>query len=342
MHRALVLGGLLLAAGGAVAQQPRVELAPSEAQDCLRPPATQRGAPDYPFDAYKRGEAGRVQLRLTFTAAGQGPLVTVLAQEGDGSFVDAVRAHVQPLRVPCLAAGGAPAVLDIDDVFRPDDRSVHWFKPVDGDLAERGRQLACLHMPEPPVYPHAALRAEVQAAVLAQLRFGAPDQPPTLQVHVRADPGATLAQRRALAQMVQSVELSARRMRLPCHSGAPLDMVTTYFFRLEHAPQHGFKPGLTLPALLPAVRGISQQRLAVDTSRMGCPFDVALAYRRPPLANAVAELGGTDPARRPLLEWLAQDEFELPAVMLDAIYGDTATITVPCFKIDLNPTGVTS
>jgi hypothetical protein len=342
MRRALVLAGLLLAAGSAMAQQPRVELAPSEALRCLSPPAAQRGAPDYPFEAYKRGDAGRVHARLTFTAAAQGPALLVLAQEGDSSFVDAVRAHVQSLRVPCLAAGAPPAVLDIDYVFRKDDRSVHWHQPVDADVAERTRQLACLRLPEPPSYPDAALRAAMQATVLVQMRFDAADQPPTMQVHPRADPGALADKRRMLERFAQSVEKSARDIRVPCHSGAPLDLVMTYNFRIEGAGLQGFKPGLTLPSLLPAVRGISKQRLAFDTGRMGCPFDVAMAYRRPHLPNAVAELGSADPARRTLLDWLAQVEFDLPAAMLDAIYGDTATITVPCLKIDLNPTGVTS
>lgn len=343
MRRSVVLAGLLLAAGGAMAQQPRVELAPSEALGCLSPPAAQRGAPDYPFEAYKRGEAGRVHARLTFTAAGQAPALMVLAQEGDGSFVDAVRAHVQALRVPCLASGAAPAVMDIDYVFRPDDRTVHWLQPVDGDRAERQRQLACLRMPaELPLYPDAALRAEMQATVLVQMRFAAADQPPALQLHPRADPGAMVDKRRLLERFAQAVEKSARNARMPCHSGAPLDLVVTYIFRLEGVGLQGFKPGLTLPALLPAVRGIGRQQLAFDTNRMGCPFDVGLAYRRPQLPNAVAEIGNIDPARRPLLEWLAQVDFDLPAPMLDAIYGDTAKITVPCLKIDLNPTGVTS
>lgn len=342
MRRAVVLAGLLLAAGGAMAQQSRVELAPSEALGCLSPPTAQRGAPEYPFDAYKRGDGGRVHVRLTFTAAAQGPAMKVLAEEGDASFVDAVRAHVQGLRVPCLAAGAPPAVLDIDYVFRKDDRSVHWHQPTDGDIAERQRQLACLRMPEPPAYPVPALRAEMPATVLVKLRFDAADQPPTMQVHPRSDPGALVDKRRLLERFAQSVERSARDIRLPCHSGAPLDLVLTYIFRIEGAGLQGFKPGLTLTALLPAVRGISRQRLAFDTGAMGCPFDVGLSYRRPHLPNAVAEVGGTDPARRPLLDWLAQVEFDLPAAMLDAIYGDFATITVPCLKIDLNPTGVTS
>lgn len=343
MRQAVVLAGLLLAAGGAMAQQPRVDLAPSEALGCLSPPAAQRGAPDYPFEAYKRLERGRVHARLRFAAAGDAPVLTVLAQEGDSSFVDAVRAHVQSLRVPCLPAGSAPAVLDIDYVFRPDDRSVHWFQPVDGDLAERQRQRACLRLPEaPPLYPDAALRAEMQANVLVQMRFAAAGQPPVLHVHPRIDPAATFDKGRLLERFAQAVERSARHARLPCHSGAPLDLVVTYNFRIQGVGLQGFKPGLTLPALLPVVRGIDRQRLAIDTRGMNCPFDLALAYRRPQLANAVAEIGDADPARRPLLEWLAQVEFDLPPAMLDAVYGDTATITVPCLNIDLNPTGVTS
>lgn len=343
MRRAVALVGLLLAAGAALAQQPRVELARSAALDCLSPAPEQRGEPAYPLDAYKAREPGRVHVRLTFQAADLGPDMAVLAREGDSSFVDAVRSHVKTLRVPCLATGAAPAVLDIDFAFQPDSRRVHWFAPVDGDRAERLRLLTCLKMPAPPDYPSAALRAGAQAAVLAKLRFDGPDKPPQVQVFTQPNPGARWAQRQIQAQFAEAVEASARGIRMPCHSGAPIDTVQTYFFRIDGVARHGFKPGLVLTTLLPAVRGIQQQRLAFDTSvAMGCPFDVDLAYRRPSLPNAVAEVGSSYATRRPLLEWLAQVEFDLPATMLDAIYGDTARITVPCLKIDLNPTGVTS
>jgi hypothetical protein len=337
MRGAVALAAGLLAAGGAMAQQPRVELAPSQALSCLSPPPAQRGEPDYPFEAYRRGESGRVHARLTFTSATGAPALQVLAREGDDSFVDAVRAHVRTLRVPCLAPGAAPAVLDIDFVFRQDDRKVHWSQPSDGDLAERQRQLDCLRMPAPPDYPAAALRASMQTAVLVQLRFDAADRPPVLQVHTRTDPETSWNKRRLLERFAEAVEKSASDIRLPCHSGAPLDLVMTYVFRIEGGSWGGFKPGLTLTGLLPAVRGISRQRLDFDTGRMGCPFDVRLAYRRPQLPNAVAEIGSTDPARRPLLDWLSQVEFDLPSDLLDVMYGDQATITVPCFKIDLKP-----
>jgi hypothetical protein len=66
MRRAVVLAGLLLATVGAVARQPRVELAPSEALGCLSPAAAQRG------------DAMRVQvqsLRVPCLAAGAPPAV---------------------------------------------------------------------------------------------------------------------------------------------------------------------------------------------------------------------------------------------------------------------------
>jgi len=187
-----------------------------------------------------------------------------------------------------------------------------------------------------------AEREEVSATVLAKLRFEAPDQPPHVQVYTQPIAGARLEQRRMLERFATAAEASARDIRLPCHSGAALDTVVTYLFRMEDSAPNGFKPGLVLTALLPFVQGISQQRLAFDTSSMDCPFDVALVYRRPSMPNAVAEVGSTNAARRPMLEWLEQVEFDLPAATLSAIYGDTARFTVPCLKIDLNPTGASS
>lgn len=337
MRLAVVLAGLLMAAGGAVAQQAQVELAPSEALGCLNPPAAQRGEPEYPLEAFRARRGGRVHVQLTFPDARSGPSVRLLSSDGDPEFVDAVRAHVQILRVPCLPAGAPPAVLAIDYFFRPDDRRVHWFEPVDGDLPERQKQLACLKLGVPPLYPEAAQDIGLQARVLVQLRFVAPDAPPQVKVLMRDIDRVPMEHRQPLRRLAQTVERSAREARLPCLQGAPLDTLVTYIFKLDGVVQQGLKPGLTLPALLPAVKGLRQQRLAFDTTGMACPFDVKLHYRRPHLPNGVAEVGGTDPARRPLLDWLAQADFDLPPALLDGIYGDTALITVPCFKLDSNP-----
>ena len=46
-------------------------------------------------------------------------------------------------------------------------------------------------------------------------------------------------------------------------------------------------------------QGISSRTLALDTTTMGCPFDLSFQYAQPLLANDVTMLGTADAARRP-------------------------------------------
>ena len=311
----LMLGALVLAAP-ARAQQ--VSLEPSAAVDCLSPAAAERGAPEYPFIEFKDGTAGRVKVVLSFTSPSTRPAVKVLAQEGGSSFVDAVEAHVRSFRVPCHDGSERAVRLVFDFVFRMDDRKVYPSPPVDADQAARQAQLACLvhesgH--KAPEYPQAALRSELQGRVLTRLRFDAPDRSPVAEIFTYPTAGAGYRQQRAMALLSDQVKDWLAGYRLPCLQGEPITMSIIFVYRIEGSAS-GFKPGLSLMSLLPMVRGIRQQRLAFDTTSMACPFEVELTYRRPHLPNWVGEVGSTDPARQPLLDWLQQIELDLPASTL--------------------------
>lgn len=340
MRWAVVLAGGLLAAGGAVAQP--FTLQPSMAVQCLTPPAAQRGAPDYPFEAYKQGLNGRVQVRLRFTGADLAPAVTVLVQDGDDSFVDAVRAHVRGLRVPCLQ-GADPVDLLFDFVFRPDEPRLAPL-PQDADASRLAAQMACVHNisgTNMPDYPLAALRRDVQGRVVAELRFVAPDQPPMVRLMPRTGGDANDPRRHDAEVFLPVLRTWTAGYRMPCLQGQPVTLVQDYTYRIDGS-NFGFRPGLSLRELLPLVQGIRSQRLRFDFSTQGCPFDVRLRYRQPNLPNAVEELGTHHPARGPFLDWLRQMQLDLPAASHDAVYGDELRFTVPCLKIDLNPQGVTS
>jgi hypothetical protein len=77
--------------------------------------------------------------------------------------------------------------------------------------------------------------------------------------------------------------------------------------------------------------------LDFDTRQMGCPFEVDFHYRQPRLRNRIGEVGETNAARRPLLEWMESIVLDLPSNSLDSVYGDSTRITVPCARIDLKP-----
>lgn len=339
--RGLLALAACLLGGPAAAQQAVLE--PSAAQLCLSHGGAKGEQPEYPLIAFKEGRPGRVTMALRFTGPNLRPAVTVLAKEGNAetidSFVESVERFVRAYRVPCLAANAAPVELVFDFVFRPNDRQVHWRKPQDADADAQRVQLACLvHQSgeKGPAYPYDALRLNVQGRVLLRLRFEAADQPPVAEVLTREQAGAGLNSRRGLRLLAAPLEQWAAGYRLPCYQGRPLTTTLTFVYRIE-GEAYGFKPGLTLPTLLPMVSGIARQRLDFDTTRMACPFDVQLQYLRPLQANWVAEVGSPDPARRPLLDWLAQIELKVAETALDSVFADTALITVPCMKINLNP-----
>lgn len=318
---------LLWAAGSAWAQQ--VDMAPSPALRCLTVVPGGREAPEYPFDLFKAGERGAVQVLLEFDRADAPPRAKV-QEHTAWPFAEAVLAHARDLRVPCLPPGSPTARLLRDYVFKPDDfRSVQWHRTSDADAEANAQAWRCVrHIKgwERPEYPRAALNADLQGRVVVEARFEAPDQPPVLAVHAR----------RPASLLAQAVSSWFKDTRMPCHPGRPVTAYLTYEFLLDGTNRFGFKE-VTFRNVIAATAGIEKQRLLFDTTTMGCPFDVSLWYRQPHLPNRVGEVGERNAARRPLLEWMETVEFKLPQEALDSIYGDRAVIHVPCIRVDLKP-----
>jgi hypothetical protein len=324
-----VLFGLGMALAAAPAWSQVTTLSTSEAVACLTPPVAERGVPEYPTMSYKSSTPGRVVAMATFRANDlfAWPSVTIEKQEGGDDFVDAVKAHLRTLRVPCLPRDGQ-ATLRFDFVFNPDSRRAYWYNPVDTADAGRLAHLACVVSVEgaaTPDYSREARRAGIQGRVWARLRFVAADQPPEVTLHHRP-------QTKLLAK---SVSDWLKNRRMPCFDGEPISVDVFYIFMLI-GDVYGFRP-LDLTQYLARVKGIQQQTLAIDTTTMGCPFDLKLRYLQPDGHNRVAELGEPNPARRPLLDWLATTELDMRGRELDSIYADDADIAVPCVKINLKP-----
>lgn len=321
--------GLMLSAmlaGGAFAQTP--ELQPSAAQQCLTHAAGKGAQPEYPAAEFNHNVGGRVQVELTFNRPDRAPEVTVLLQHASQRLVDAVLEHLRGLRVPCLDDKSAPARLKQDFIFAADRRQVHWTDPVDSDQRRRAALLSCfVHANGSirPEYPALQARQAIQGRVLARVRFANATDPPAVEVFAR-DYASGLA---------DEVKDWLKDTRLPCHTDEPLTGVWVFVFVIE-GERYGFKD-LSFSQFLGRTKGIRRQTLALDTTTMGCPFDVRLHYRQPAMRNAVGEVGEANPARRPLLEWMAAAELDLNRTAMDSIFGDSAKITVPCLKIDLKP-----
>lgn len=332
MLAALRLGALLIAAsGGAFAQQQSIEA--SDALNCVTPAADRRGVPEYPFEQLKREVGATLTAEATFRGPDRAPDVEVLESSAKGDdhqvFVRAVREHLKSLRVPCLQPGQDPVRLRQTFVFAPDRREVHWFGLTDAADSGRRAMLQCVvHKSgrKTPEYPWQALRMEIQGRVLAKLRYTSADQAPVATVYAR--PGH--------AELGKAIEEWVSGLRMPCFAGEPLNTSVLYKFLMTDEPSFGMKP-LLLQEVVRSVRGLKTLRFEMDTSTMACPFDLKFTFRQPLMPNAVGELGAANALRRPLLEWLAGVELDLPPASLDAIFGDTTTISVPCLKFDIKP-----
>lgn len=329
-----VLALLAAACAGAAATEPTTVIESSAASQCLQSADPKLAEPEYPFDEYKRAQSGRVVLALRFTAPDRAPEVEVLGSEGGEAFVGSVRRYAAALRVPCLAAGQT-AALTQEYVFQTNQERVWIRRARDAQAGRREELLACrthTRGERSPLYPISARREGISGNVFARLRYTAPDKPPEL---------LQVAHVREAQALGRAVRFWVPGYRLPCMvpgQDEPVEMTMMFMFRFEGDEERGFL-ALTLPQFMQRVRGIDKQRLQLDTTTMGCPFDLLLTYRRPYMPNTVSSVDDVaEPAaREPLLVWLRDAELTLQGRLLAAVYGDTADITVPCIKIDLKP-----
>lgn len=325
---ALAAAAGLLASAAALAL-PETKPEPTPAVDCARVKAGSPQLPEYPFDEYKSGKPGRVQATVTLPGGLFGNTVEIQASEGGAPFEAEVRRWLRTVEAPCLASGET-AVLRYDFVFQPDRREVAPSEPQDARAAEREALFKCMKHVEDlkaPAYPGFALRKQLQGRVMGYLTFSASDRPPQLE----------MLQRRSAEEFRGEIERWAAGLRLPCHPGqGPMKARVLFIFRIEGDSAFGFKPVRVLD-LLANGKGVRERPLALDTTQMGCPFDLRLTYLRPDRPNIVGEVGHSDPRRRPLLELLRTLELDMRTHTLDAVYADTADVAVPCFRLNLNP-----
>ena len=323
----LLLAVALAAAAAPAVKAAELTLSPSPAVRCLTPPVPDRGAPEYPAREWKQGTGGRVLVELIFTTPDRRPEVKVMENDGDDDFVDAVRQHVNRFRVPCLENADIPVRLRQEYLFRHTERGALSAAPVDTADASRQRMLACVDKATPePDYPLQALMQGVQGRLLVKLKFTGPDQAPEV----------TVVSRPASEVFTPAARRWAAKFRMPCHSGGPVTTEWLLLYRLENAASYGFRD-LSLKQYVGAIRDIETQRVFFDFNTMNCPFNVRLTYMQPYLPNGVREIQAREPARQPFLDWLSKTSLRLTERHLDAVFGDSVVLAVPCGKIDLHP-----
>lgn len=324
--RALCAAGLVAACLGSTAwAQPVFMLPMSEALACLTPVAGERGLPVYDPELLKRKEGGRVEVELSFANATSAPALRFLGPDTFTGLTDAVKAHVQKFRVPCLPAGAQPARIILTFDFIPNDgRKVMAWNAVDAPSPANVLMHQCLTRiagPERPDYPRRALDQDAQGNFLVRLTFTSATSAP----EVTFDDGPSDRSLR------DSLKRFYANYRLPCMTDGPVSMARIERFRIEGSARTLVKD-LTLQQFLGGVTGLPQQ-VYFDTSKMGCPFDVRVEHRQPYFGNWVGELGDANPARKPLLDWISS--LQLRVTPPHRILGDTFTVSVPCVIIDL-------
>ena len=86
----VVIAAFLAALSGVTVAQ-EVMLGESEALACLRPNASERGAPKYPDALFERKLGGEVKVQLEFTSADRPPKVSFSSRDVEPDFEGAVR-----------------------------------------------------------------------------------------------------------------------------------------------------------------------------------------------------------------------------------------------------------
>jgi hypothetical protein len=264
-------------------------------------------------------------VELSFANATSAPALRFLGPETLTGLTDAVKAHVQKFRVPCLPAGAEPARIVFTFDFIPNDgRKVIAWNPVDAlDPAKMSLQQCMTRITggEQPEYPIRAREKEVQGNFYVRLTFAS----------ATAAPEVTIVDGPRDFALRDSIMRFSAGFRLPCLTDGPVNLARVFSFRLEGGDRK-FVKDLTLQQFLGAVTALPQP-VYFDTSKMGCPFDVRVSHMQPYLPNWVGEVDSANPERRAFLEWLAS--LQLRVTPPHRILGDIFTVSVPCVIVDL-------
>jgi hypothetical protein len=307
---------------------PPAQMTPAQtaAERCLFPALGERAKPEYPEEALRNKQGGRVDAEFTFSSPDVAPDVRFTSESPEGMLAS-VKAYARQLRVPCLGKGDAPVALKQTFDFVPNDgRKVAWTAPVEPANLRRKAEFECMTADSTlrPEYPASSLRDNHEGVVVARVRFTAPDKPPVVEFLDNGGDG----------HFVRAVSPFMDSMRSPCLQGAPLDTMFRYRFIIDGSPRPVLND-LDLRHFIATVKAVPPGSAYFDTQLMKCPFDVRITLLQPWEPNLVQELEEDVPARHAFLDWMSQREFDLPPRKTNGLLGQEMVVHIPCAIIDL-------
>lgn len=324
---AIVCLALALAGAAHESAAQTVGAAPSAAQQCLTRAPGHDEPLVYPSELLARKDGARFKVSMTFRGPNAAPWFKVVDDKPiDNTFIRAVREYVAGYRVPCMAEGDPPVVLQQQYVFVPNDgRKVMASAPTDEQARSRQELAKCVRheVGTIPDYPEGARVLEIQGKVYLELAFDAPNVPPVVSVHASSD------------SRLQAAALRyAQGMRMPCHPGGARHAADLlYEFKLFAGDRKLLKDA-NVASLVRAAASPSRPAY-FDWNTMGCPFDLRLTYYQPHRPNVVRQLETDQPERRAFMDWLAALRLRLDDKTNTAVLGETMTVHVPCGQLDL-------
>lgn len=319
----------LLAASSVQAQE--MMLAPSSALACLTRVAGAPATPVYPPELFERKDSDVVRVVLEFRGPDQAPKVKLDGEYHFRSFRDAVEDFVAAYRVPCMAEGAPPVTLKQDFVFTPTDGRKVMPPPVhDVNDDARAAQMKCIVHVDKKTRPDAPFagtntfrREQEEENVAVRMIYLDANRPPELVF-------LTEPHQRALRR---TIERFAEGLRMPCLTRGQVEVNTLYKYVLQNSARTLLKD-MTLVQMLAGGKDYARPAY-FDFNTMSCPFDVRLRYLRPYMPNGVRELENSNPARKPLLEWMSKITLNVDDATNRKVLGSDINVTIPCGKLDL-------
>jgi hypothetical protein len=307
------------------AAQEASETAPSTAT-CLTVTPGSADKPEYPDNQLLLRNGATIPVLLVFKKPDAAPEVVSTDLNADPDFVRAIKSFARHYRLPCMKADGEPVQLKQAYYFNPfDSRKVIKSAATDAGSEARKAKLACLTSidgNEKMDYPQSALRSDASGNFYIQMRFTAPDQGPEIK-WIATVPNDALR---------QAVEAHAANFRLPCIGSEPVTASRMYKFRINGERAVVIKD-MTLVQFLRASKDVLPAKFDLDS--MSCPFDLRVTYGRPYIKNTIYELETSDPARKPLLDWLTAITLKADDKQSNVLLGQSFTLSVPCGAVDL-------